>query len=65
MPALVGIGGMGQCILQQRDIVKLVCCKERGNSLMAKVINLIEGRIQEKKNNWRKTLTGRVIEMGV
>lgn len=32
---------------------------------MAKVINLIEGRNQEKKNNWRKTLTGKVIEMGV
>ena len=26
---------------------------------MAKVINLIEGRKQEKKNDWRKTLTGR------
>ena len=26
---------------------------------MAKVINLIEGRNQEKKNDWRKTLTGR------
>ena len=25
---------------------------------MAKVINLIEGRNQEKKNDWRKTLTG-------
>ena len=41
-----------------RDIVKLVCCKERGNSLMAKVINLFESRNQEKKNDWRKTLTG-------
>ena len=30
--------------------MKLVCCKERGNSLMAKVINLFESRNQEKKD---------------
>ena len=26
---------------------------------MAKVINIFEGRSQEKKNDWRKVLTGR------
>ena len=40
-----------------------MCFLERGTLKMAKIINIFDSKAQEKKNDWRKVLTGKEYEV--